>query len=254
GLSNRRVGGGVGLSALQSVGMGEGWSDWYGLTLLSEAGDNMNGNYSAGGYATLQFSSPTFLQNYYYGIRRYPYSTDLTKNPLTFKDIDPAQASAHAGVPKSPVVGGGGADEVHNQGEVWCVTLWEARANLITKHGFTAGNQLILQLVTDGMNLSPANPNFLQARDAILQADLVLTGGANRNELWAAFARRGMGAGATSPSSSTTAGVHESFDLPDDLSITPGKGFTGNGPVSGPFTPTSATFTLTNTGAAPLTW
>jgi uncharacterized repeat protein (TIGR01451 family) len=254
GLSNRRVGGGVGLSASQSRGMGEGWSDWYGLTLLSEAGDNVNGNYAAGGYATYQFLSATFQQNYYFGIRRYPYSTDLTKNPLTFKDIDPGQASSHASIPKSPVIGGGGASEVHNQGEVWCVALWEARANLIAKHGFAVGNQLILQLVTDGMNLSPANPNFLQARDAIIQADLVLTGGANRNELWAAFAKRGMGASATSPSSSTTAGVHESFDLPDDLSITPGTGFTSRGPVGGPFTPNAAAFTLTNTGAAALTW
>ena len=47
----------------------------------------MNGNYAAGGYATYQLSGLT--QNYYYGIRRYPYTTDMTKNPLTFKDIDP---------------------------------------------------------------------------------------------------------------------------------------------------------------------
>ena len=78
-------------------------------------------------------------------------------------------------------------------GEVWCVTLWDARANLIKKHGFAVGNQMILQLVTDGMKLAPVNPNFLQARDAILQAELVLTAGANRGELWTAFARRGMG-------------------------------------------------------------
>jgi len=32
--------------------------------------------------------------------------------------------------------------------------------------GYAAGNQLVLQLVTDGMKLSPANPNFVQARDA----------------------------------------------------------------------------------------
>ena len=55
-------------------------------------------------------------------------------------------------------------------GEVWCVTLWDARANLIRRYGSTAGNQLMLQLVTDGMALSPPNPNFLQARDAILLA------------------------------------------------------------------------------------
>ena len=100
----------------------------------------------------------------------------MTKNPLTFKDIDPAQASAHTGIPRSVAVGTT-ANEVHNMGEVWCVTLWDARANLINKLGYTAGNHLILQLVTDGMNLSPVNPTYLQERDAIIQADLVDTAG-----------------------------------------------------------------------------
>src|SRR5437899_567921 len=72
----------------------------------------------------------------------------------------------------------------------------------------------MLQLVTEGMKLSPANPNFLQARDAIIQADIVNNNGANYNELWAAFARRGMGGSASSPPSSTTAGVVEAFDVP----------------------------------------
>jgi hypothetical protein len=198
GLSNRLVGGGVGMSTLASMSMGEGWSDFYSLALLSTASDDVNANYVVGGYATLQFNGLT--ENFYYGIRRYPYTTDLAKNPLTFKDIDPTQASAHTGVPRNPAISNT-ANEVHNAGEMWCVALWETRARLITKHGFTVGNQLILQLVTDGMKLSPSNPNFLQARDAIIQADLVNNGGANRNELWAAFAKRGMGASATAPSS-----------------------------------------------------
>ncbi|MCA1607624.1 MAG: M36 family metallopeptidase, partial [Acidobacteria bacterium] len=91
GLSNRLVGGGAGLSALQSRGMGEGWSDFYALCLLSEAGDDINGNYVSGGYASYLIT-PTYTTNYYFGIRRYPYTTDLTKNPLTFRDIDPSQA------------------------------------------------------------------------------------------------------------------------------------------------------------------
>jgi uncharacterized repeat protein (TIGR01451 family) len=251
GLSNRRVGGGVGMSASQSRGMGEGWSDWYGLALLSESGDDVNGVYAAGGYATYQFSGLT--QNYYYGIRRYPYCTDMTKNPLTFRDIDPAQASTHTGVPRSPIIGNT-ANEVHNQGEVWCVALWEARASLIAKHGFAVGNQMILQLVTDGMNLSPANPNFLQARDAILQADVVNHGGANLPELWAAFAKRGMGYSATSPSSSTTTGVVEAYDIPDSLVVTPGAGLTGVGPVGGPFSPNAINFSLVNIGTNALNW
>ncbi|MBI3879372.1 MAG: M36 family metallopeptidase, partial [Verrucomicrobia bacterium] len=252
GLSNRRVGNGALISEFQTAGMGEGWSDFYALTLLAEPGDDLSGNFAAAAYATLNFFGET--ENYYYGIRRYPYSTNLGKNPLTFKDIDPAQASSHPGIPRNPAPIFGAADEVHNQGEVWCVTLWEVRVQLVQKHGFAVGNQLALQLVTDGMGLSPANPNFLQARDAILQADLVDTGGANQAELWLAFAKRGMGFSASSPASSTTAGVVESFDLPDDLRISPPTGTTFKGPVGGPFLPTSKTFVLTNAGSNALTW
>lgn len=248
GLSNRRVGGGVGLSTLQSGGMGEGWSDFYGLALLSSSQDDVDAVYAAGAYASYRLGGLT--QNYYFGIRRYPYCTDTNKNPLTFKDIDPAQASEHTGVPRNPIIGNT-ANEVHNMGELWCMTLWEARANLIKKHGFETGNQLILQLVTDGMNLSPANPNFLQARDAIIQADMIDTGGANRNELWAAFAKRGMGLKASSPSSSTTSGVFENFDAPNDFVILP-EVITLNGTPGGPFV--NPTLILTNAGTNQITW
>lgn len=252
GLSSRRVGGGVGLFEEQSAGMGEGWSDFYALALLSEPADDVNAAYAMGAYSTFQYAG--VMQNYYFGIRRYPYSTDLTKNPLTFKDIDPAQASTHSGVPTSSAFGGGGAEEVHNQGEVWCVALWEARANLIAKHGWTNGNELMLQLVTDGMNLSPANPNFLQARDAIIQADLINNNGENYLELWAAFAKRGMGASATSPASSTTSGVVEAFDLPDGMSILPNEGSIASGPVGGLFNITNQLFSLQNNGSNAFTW
>jgi uncharacterized repeat protein (TIGR01451 family) len=255
GLSNRRVGGGVGIFQLQSAGMGEGWSDFYALALLSEPGDDVDGVYAAAAYVSFQLEG--LRENYYFGIRRYPYSTDLTKNPLTFKDIDPGQISPHTGVPLSPInqpFSPFFADEVHSQGEVWCVTLWEARANLIRKHGFAAGNQLILQLVTDGMGLSPANPNFLQARDAILLADQVNNGGANQRELWSAFARRGMGYSATSPASSTTAGVRESYDLPDDLRVLPLADFLPSGSVGGPFFPSVMALALTNVGSNVVVW
>ncbi|OYW31197.1 MAG: hypothetical protein B7Z47_01765, partial [Chthoniobacter sp. 12-60-6] len=251
GLSNRLVGGGVGIYQNQTQGMGEGWSDFYGLCLLSEATDDPNGNYAAGAYATKNFYGLT--ENYYFGIRRYPYSTNLLKNPLTFKDIDPAQASSHTGIARSPNAGGA-ANQVHNEGEVWCVTLWDMRANLIARHGWAAGNQLALQLTTDAMKLCPVNPNMLQSRDAIIQADLVSSSGANRNELWTAFAKRGMGASASSPASSTTTGLVEAYDFPDYLNVTPLTGLAAAGTVGGPFTPASQTFTLTNTGASPLNW
>ena len=259
GLSWRLVGGGQALGDTQSDGMGEGWSDFYALALLSEAGDDVNGCYAAGAYVSYMLGGAADTQNYYFGIRRYPYTTDLSKNPLTFKDIDPAQADyCSSGAPYHTEMFGAcsasSASEVHNEGEVWCVALWEARASLVNKYGWEVGNELILQLVTDGMRLTPAHPNFLQARDAILQADLVNTGGANQNELWAAFAKRGMGFSATSPSSSTTTGIEEAFDLPDDLRASPAQGLSASGVIGGPFTSVCQTYALTNAGSNTLTW
>ena len=230
GLSTRLVGGGAGIDALQSAGMGEGWSDFYALALLASSGragsplpaDDVDGVYPMGAYVTYHGFGSQFDQNYYYGIRRYPYCTDTNKNPLMFADIDPWKASAHDGVPRNPLLGPFRADqagEVHSQGEVWCMMLWEMRANLIRKLGPEAGNNLALQLVTDGLKLSPPNPNFVQARDAILLAERMWSGGTNSAELWSAFAKRGLGFNAKAPESYTTSGAQESHDLMPALAV-----------------------------------
>ena len=91
--------------------------------------------------------------------------------------------------------------------------LWEMRANLIRKLGPEPGNNLALQLVTDGLKLSPPNPNFVQARDAILLAERMWSGGTNAAEIWSAFAKRGLGFNAKAPESYTTSGAQESHDL-----------------------------------------
>jgi hypothetical protein len=224
GLTDRLVGGGVGITALQTAGMGEGWSDFYPLCLLSEPSDDPRASYPSGGFASYLLYDLT--ENYYFGIRRYPYSTDMTKNPLTFKDIDPTQADEHFGIPFNPIFGNAASNpsEVHNQGEVWCITLWEVRANLVDTYGWHTGNQLALQLVTDGLKLCPPNPTFLEARDAIVQADQILTGGANEADIWVGFAKRGMGYSARAPRSSTTVGVIEAFDLPPGVGPQPPTG------------------------------
>ncbi len=228
GTSWRLVGGGMTLGSLQGNGMGEGWSDFFALCLLGSATDDPNAAYPSGGYASYRLGGLT--QNYYYGIRHYPYCTDMSKNPFTFKDIDVNQISPHNGVPISPLYGfsASEADEVHHQGEVWCATLWELHANLVTKYGWATGNELSLQLITDGLKLTPPLPNFLQARDAILSADLIDNGGANQLEIWKAFAKRGMGFRATSPDGSTTVGVVESYELPglgvDHVVVSGGNG------------------------------
>ncbi len=212
GLSMRLVGHGTGISGSEASAMGEGWSDFYALSLLSEAGDLAGGNYAVGARTTYNYRPLTFgfnfLDNYYFGIRRYPYSTDMSKNPLRFKDLfttpwevllsagGPPYATPYPNVPITPTyVNNAKPPPIgpHALGEVWCVVLWEARAGLIAKHGFATGNQLILQLVTDGMKLCPPNPDYIEARDAILLADRVKSGGANLNELWTAFAKRGWG-------------------------------------------------------------
>ncbi|MCY2959676.1 MAG: M36 family metallopeptidase [Planctomycetota bacterium] len=199
-------------SGEQAGGMGEGWGDFFGLCLNSEPTDDPNGVYATGGWTVYQLSGG-FAENYYFGIRRFPYTTDLNKNPQTFADIDPAQQNYPPAIPRSTLIGNT-ADEVHNVGEVWCVTLWEARAGLIGANG-PSGNDLIQQLVVDGLKLSPGTPSFVQARDAILQADLVANGGVNLGVLWNAFAKRGLGASATAPAGTTTTGVVEAFDTPN---------------------------------------
>ena len=42
------------------------------------------------------------------------------------------------------------------------------------------------------MELSPANPSFLDMRNSILMADRIAKGGL-RDEIWEVFAKRGMG-------------------------------------------------------------
>lgn len=198
-------------AANQEGGMGEGWSDFYGLCLNAQPGDDFNAVYAAGAYATYQLAA-TFFDNYYYGIRRFPYSTDMVKNPLTYADLDSAQNAYPPGTLRSPVIGNT-ANEVHNVGELWCMTLLECREQLGRTMGFDA-NELIMRYAVDGMKLnSAANLNFLNSRDAILQADLVATGGANQPAIWRAFAKRGQGFSATSPATAT-AGIVEAFDVP----------------------------------------
>lgn len=139
------------------------------------------------------------------GIRAYPYSTSLTTNPYTYRSVNSLSG-------------------VHAIGTYWATALYEVLWNLIDKYGKndgdeptfnssgvpTDGKYLTMKLVIDGMALQPCNPNMVQARTAIIDADTALTGGANRCELWTAFAKRGLGSGAVYSSTSRT----ESFVIP----------------------------------------
>ncbi len=235
GTSNRLIGNGSGLGNNRGGSMGEGWSDFFARALLSDASEPLNGVYTTGGWVTYQLGG-TFTDNYYYGIRRFPYAilsatggpSILPYNPQTFADIDPAQINnADGAYPRNPLFGNS-ATEVHNAGEIWCAALLEVRARLITRLGFAVGNERMLQLVVDGMKLTPLSPTFTQARDAILAAALAL-GGSDSGDVWAGFASRGMGFGASDSNANTA--VVESFALPN-LQQTPTFTFSdapGNG-------------------------
>jgi len=162
------------LSLAQSAGMGEGWGDWWALALTDKASRSATDRRAIGAYALGEGPNGP-------GIRNYPYSTDLGTNPQTFAAIN-------------------GTNQPHGVGEIWAQALWEAYWNLRSAYGFdpdlyagSGGNNIMLQLVMDGLKLQGCEPTFLEARDAILQADVVDNAGANQCLLWTAFAKRGMG-------------------------------------------------------------
>lgn len=228
GTSNRLHSNASGLTNNMSRGMGEGWSDFYGLSMLSEATDPINGVYSAGAYVTWN-SFGLGTTNSYYGIRRFPKAVmaftggpnNRPHNPLTFGDLnsgcsltDGAFAPAFTGT----------CDQVHNAGEIWSSALWEVRALMVTRLGFQDGTTRVLQVVTDGMKLAPANPTFVQERDAILSAASALSfapeASADVRDVWEGFRIRGLGFSARVTTASPAV-VVEAFDAPNVRHIDP---------------------------------
>ncbi|KAI0315490.1 extracellular elastinolytic metallo proteinase [Amylostereum chailletii] len=206
GLSTRLTGGPANSGCLgfgEAGGMGEGWGDFLATMIRS------NSNYS-------DYPMGAWAANQPGGIRNYPYSLDDKINPSLYKTLDRYWG-------------------VHAIGEVWAEMLWVVAQSLIKKHGFVDslyppqpaadgsipadndfyrpqafdvtgkpkalvpkhGNSLAVQLVLNGMKLQQCRPSFFDARDAIVQADQVLTGGENFCEIWEAFALRGLGVDAS---------------------------------------------------------
>ncbi len=227
GVSNRLHGNSSGLFLDIARGMGEGWSDFYGHSMLSEPTDPLDGIYTTGAYDTYQFSSVGF-NNYYYGIRRFPKAimssvggpNNRPHNPLTFADIDSTQMNVSDGAfsPRFNAT----ADQVHAIGEVWSSALWEIRALMIQRLGWEVGNRRALQIVTDGMKLAPIGPTPISERDAIIAGVFASGNEADLADVWAGFAIRGMGVSASiqnvgglSTGGLGTIRVTEAFDLPN---------------------------------------
>lgn len=208
-ITNRLVGNGSGLMNIQGGAMGEGWGDFFAICMTSQATDDFaNGVFAPGGWTDVTSS---FKDNYYFSIRRYPYSADMSKNPLTFKHIS-SNVTLPVGPPRNPNTGGGNQEE-HNAGEVWCCALWEVFVNLVAAHGHATAEPRMLKYVIGGLKLTPSNPTFLQARDAILSAAGALEP-ADVPLILKGFAKRGMGTDAIGPAATSTSltGVVESFN------------------------------------------
>ena len=95
GISNRLIGNGsTALSGTQSGAMGEGWSDYWAITI--------NNDGAVGEYVT---NNPN-------GIRRAAYTVPAATVHDSYADV------------------GAGGFQVHRDGEVWAATLWDLRTQL----------------------------------------------------------------------------------------------------------------------------
>ena len=180
--------------------MGEGWSDLFAIMLRQNKHDTREDVWPMGAWAAGK------------GIRPFPYyagHANRSANPATYEDVN------------------GYYPLVHGIGFVWCSILWEVYWNMVDAAGFDAdwyswparakGNQVLLQLVVDGMKIQPCVPTFVDARDAILIADRTAFGGKYKCVLWRGFARRGLGIDA-SDGGSYKGVVVNGFKLPVECS------------------------------------
>ena len=199
GLSNRLVVDANGVSTLGNVqagSMGEAWSDWYAMDYLVDQG--LFRDTSADGQIRI---------GQYVG-----WGNDLIRT----QPLDCPVGSTSSACPGTPGAGPGGytygdfgkisgQPEVHADGEIWGETLWDLRDAL--------GSRLSENLVTRAMELSPANPSYLDMRNSILQADMAVRQGRDQDTIWHVFAHRGMGFFAGSVDGDDAAPV-EDFSMP----------------------------------------
>ncbi len=207
GLSNRLVVDASGNSTLgggQAGAMGEAWSDWYAADFLANQGFQPDtaapGEVRIGNYVG--------------------WGNDLIRT----QPLDCPVGGGGSACPGGAATGPGGytygdygriigRPEVHADGEIWGETLWDLRDAL--------GSAKAESLVTRAMELSPANPSFLDMRNSILQADAV-AGGSSHNTIWSVFAKRGMGYLAGTVDGDDSKPV-EDFSLPPAPDTSQGK-------------------------------
>jgi Fungalysin metallopeptidase (M36) len=168
------------------------------------------------------------------GIRNYAGNFPATRafpQPGVYSEVDPLNFSDIGYDLTGP--------QVHADGELWTATNIDIRKALVAKYNGSfpegdadlqrrcadgalppagcPGNRRWIQLVLDAFLLMPTAPSMIDARNAMLAADVMRFGEANQSELWLAFARRGLGQNASSTNTvGRAAGVESDTDpLPD---------------------------------------
>ncbi|HEY0048509.1 MAG TPA: M36 family metallopeptidase [Pyrinomonadaceae bacterium] len=203
GVTNRLVGGrfdGRALQQPQSRGMGEGWSDYFALTIQNCIALIQNPD------ADEKTVTGDWVVARAEGIRLAPY--------------DEFYPGTYGSLGISPY------NEEHAVGEIWCAALMKMNRDFGAALGDRVrGHRIGWQIVVDGLKLTPSNPSFLDARDALLRAleDLGRTGSLTEDEFftlnraaWAAFARFGMGPNANSIGASLD-GIFEDTFPPEGI-------------------------------------
>jgi Fungalysin metallopeptidase (M36)/PA domain/Fungalysin/Thermolysin Propeptide Motif len=226
GISNRLTGGPATASCMQNAERGgEGWSDYFALMLTTNW---LTTNVTDGTIARTVATYANAEAPNGGGFRNYPYTTSMTLNPLTYANVG-VPGPQWLLIPQLPLLP---ETEVHNIGEVWCNALWEMTWGIIQQENSintnlynfsltnTGGNSIAFKLVMEGMRLQPCNPGYIDARNAILTADMNLYAGRHQCAIWTAFAKRGMGYSALQGSANSATDQTAAFDLPPAATIT----------------------------------
>lgn len=208
-IENRMIGKGSNRTGFHAGAMGESFSDLTAMEYLNEydfVPTSDENRYAVGAYAT--GNKLRAIRNYGMNFPSFGATPEpkqqLNVNALNFSDMG------------YDITG----PQVHADGEIWSATNFAIRQALVEKYdsAFPAhdaelqaacadgelratqcpGNRRWIQLVFDAYLLMPTNPSMLQARDALLAADVMRFGGANQREIWLEFARHGFGVNAAS--------------------------------------------------------
>ena len=198
-------------STHQCRAISEGWGDFNALNMVVREGDNLDGVYARPIYAARYRGDSG-----YFGNRRYPYSTNMSKNPLTFRNIMDS-VPLPAGPPNN--AGTSVSSEVHNAGELWAVSMFDVYVALLKRTAtpprtFAQTQRAMSDYMVAGLKLTPPEATYTEQRDAVLAA-IAAGNSADLSAAGAAFARRGLGACAVAPADPASvdfAGVVESFE------------------------------------------